>query len=482
MSYRDLPEYLGYLDKRGVLRHIEIAVDSSLEIATIAARSNNLLEGGPALHFQNVNGATMPVLVNLFSNIQRAAWALGLTNLDQLELLYREILQLKLSGSSIDKLVQLGANADLLRFATRPTKSGPCQEIIYNQNPSFDLLPILQHNTATKRVLASAQLIYKEPQTAKTRLTLIDLHIADQKNYGLVTPHPFTAHIPLFKEEFELTKNNKVPAAIVIGDDPVLTMAAVVPLPAFLDELTLAGFLRRGRLDTVKCLTHDLEVPANAEIVLEGYLIPTTTAKVLTTRTGFQYNMQSKWVFELTAITQRQQAIFVTATLATSNQEKGLLKVIERTLLAMLQQSITEIVDLALPAAGTFYNLALVSIKKHYAGHARQVMSALWGSSWLSQVKTLVVVDADCSLQDYEQVLGRVTANLNPNHDLTQLNGVLSGFDHTGFGQFGGKLGIDATRKLGGESMSVNDSSAVATLDQKACELVDQKWPSYGID
>jgi 4-hydroxy-3-polyprenylbenzoate decarboxylase len=481
MSYRDLPEYLGYLDKRGVLRHIEVAVDSNLEIATIAARSNSLLEGGPALRFQNVSGTTMPVLVNLFSNIQRATWALGLTNLDQLELLYREVLQLKLSSSNNDKLVQLGANADLLRFATRPIKSGPCQEIIHKQNPSFDLLPILQHNTATKKVLASVQLMYKEPQTAKTRLTLIDLHIADQKNYGLMTPHPFTGNTPLFKEEFELT-NKKVPAAIVIGDDPALTMAAVVPLPAFLDELTLAGFLRRGRLDTVKCVTHDLEVPANAEIVLEGYLTPTTTARVLTTRTGFQYNMQSKWVFELTAITQRQQAIFVTATLAASNQEKGLLKVVERTLLATLQQSITEIVDLALPSAGTFYNLALVSIKKRYAGHARQVMSALWGSSWLSQVKTLVVVDADCNLQDYEEVLGRVAANLNPNHDLTILNGVLSGFDHTGFGQFGGKLGIDATRKLGGESMSVSDSSTIATLDQKACELVDQKWPSYGID
>jgi 4-hydroxy-3-polyprenylbenzoate decarboxylase len=480
MSYRDLPEYLGYLDKRGVLRHIEVAVDSNLEIATIAARSNNLPEGGPALRFQNVNGATMPVLVNLFSNIQRAVWTLGLTNLDQLELLYREILQLKLNSASNDKLVQLGANADLLRFATRPTKSGTCQEIVYKQSPSFDLLPILQHHIATKRVLASGQLVYKEPQTAKTRLTLIDLHVADQKNYGLVTPHPFTSNAPLFKEEFEPAK--KVPAAIVVGDDPALTMAAVVPLPAFLDELTLAGFLRRGRLDTVKCLTHDLEIPANAESVLEGYLTPTTTARVLTTRTGFQYNMQSKWVFELTAITQRQQAIFVTATLAIPNQEQGLLKIMERTLLATLQQSITEIVDLALPPAGTFYNLAVVSIKKRYAGQARQVMSALWGSSWLNQVKTLVIVDADCNLQDYEQVLGRVAANLNPSHDLTTLNGVLSSFDHSGFGQFGGKLGIDATRKLGGESMSVSDSITVASLDQKTSERVNQKWPSYGID
>lgn len=481
MAYRDLSEFLAYLDKRGVLRHIEVAVSRDLEIATIAARTAQMTGGGPALLFENVSGYRMPVLVNGWSTPQRMAWVLGLTSLDQLTARYREMLSANPTASS-DRLVQLGASSDLVRFAPRQVKTGLCQEVVVEaQNTNFEMLPILQHPDAPQRVLTDAQIFYRDPHTHKTRLALADLSVIS-KNRAVLTPHPFGLTAPLFDTLADFAIGTRLPIACALGGDPTLLFAALAPLPPFLDELTLAGYLRRSRIETVSCKTSDLEVPAQAELVLEGFLTRTPATKSPNTRSGFQHNVEAVWNFELTALTMRRQPIFTTTVLGTPYTESGLLKAIERALLPFLQQVTPALVDVSLPPAGLLHNLAIVAIKKRYAGQAQQVMNALWGGDWLKTVKTLVVVDADCDIQNFDQVVWRVAASLNPKHDLLTLPGLLSNFDHTAFGNFGSKLGIDATRKLPGESLGVGDDVGVVQLDTKTREMVDAKWPSYGID
>ena len=446
MAYRDLSEFLAYLDKRGVLRHIEVAVSRDLEVATIAARTAQMTMGGPALLFENVSGFRMPVLLNSWNTPQRMAWALGLTSLELLSGRYREMLSANPTASS-DRLVQLGASSDLVRFAPRQVKTGICQEVVVEaQNISFEMLPILQHFTgAANRVLTDTPIFYRDPHTHKTRLALADLNIVS-KNQAVVTPHPFMLDPPLFDSfDSDLAIGTRLPIACALGGDPALLFAALAPLPPFMDQLTLAGYLRRNRIETVACKTSDLEVPAQAEIVLEGFLTRTPATKSPNIRSGFQHQVELVWNFELITLTMRRQPIFPTTALGTPYTESGLLKAIERALLPFLQQTTPAIIDLSLPPAGLLHNLAIVTIKKRYAGQAQQVMNALWGGNWLKTVKTLVVVDADCDIQNWQEVVWRVAASLNPKHDLLTLPGLLSNFDHTAFGNFGSKLGIDAT-------------------------------------
>ena len=329
MAYHDLSEFLAYLHKRGVLRHIEVEVSRDLEITTIAARTAQMTGGGPALLFENVTGFRMPVLLNGWSTPQRMAWALGLTSLDQLTGHYRERLNANLTGSNV-RLVQLGANSDLVRFAPRQVKTGICQEVVVEaQNTNFDLLPTLQHHpNAPYRVLTDAQIFYRDPHSHKTRLALGDLSVTSLKR-AILTPHPFCLAAPLFDAaDTKFAIGMRLPVACVWGGDPTLLFAALAPLPPLLDELTLAGYLRRSRIETVACKTSDLEVPAQAEIVLEGFLIRTPTTKIPNTRSGFQHNVEAVWDLELTTLTTRHQPIFTTTALGTPYAESGLLKAI----------------------------------------------------------------------------------------------------------------------------------------------------------
>lgn len=477
MAYRDLPEFIAYLDKRGVLRRVEVAVNLDRELIAIVHRVQKMPDNGPVLYFYAANktGSRFGLLTNVFATAQRTSWSFGLNNLEQLTSFFRDLQKLQPATTTSDRLLQLGASSDLVRFAPRLTKNGVCQEVVLtNQDATFDWLPLPTYTAdSNSRIMASVPLYYRDNIDQSLRLILADLNVISPTQ-ALVTPHPFAAQA--------LDTKGRIPVAFAFGGDPALFLAGLAPLPPLLDELTLAGFLRRSRIETVKCRTTDIEVPAVAELVLEGFLQPVTEASAFSCRFGFAQQLPAQWQFELTAITQRKQPVLPLSVATEPTAEAGLLKAVERALLPMVQSLAPEIVDLALPTVGGYHNLAVVSIDKRYAGQSQKVMHILWGSEYFWQNKILVLVDADCNIQDYAELMTRLLTTLQPEQALQISSGAFSLFDLSKT-QFGSRLFIDATRPIAGEQLTKTTPNAkVFQIDAQIRELVEEKWPSYGID
>jgi 4-hydroxy-3-polyprenylbenzoate decarboxylase len=478
--YADLNEFLAALQRAGELHRVSAPVDPHLEISEIVTRT--VRAGGPALVFDRPTRGDMPVAINLFGTERRMAMALGVSHLDEvgerIGALVKPELPVGWAGirDGIGKLLQLKA------VPPKHVKTAPCQEVVYkgdqvdlNRLPGLQIWPDdggIYHNFGLTHT--------KHPETGKRNLGLYRLQQHSHNTLGMhwQIHKDSTAHHAVAER-----LGQRLPVAIAIGADPVVSYSASAPLPSDIDEYLFAGFLRGERVEMVDCLTVPLQVPASAQIVLEGYLEPGERLPEgpFGDHTGFYTPVEDFPVLHVECMTTRKQPLYHSIITSKPPQEDlGLGKATERIFLPLLKIMIPDIVDYDLPAAGVFHNCVIVSIRKRYPKHAQKVMSAIWGAHLLALSKLIVIVDDDCDVHDYAEVAFRAFGNVDYQHDLLLTEGPVDHLDHASYQQFwGGKAGLDATRKgpmegyhRGWPEEMVMSSDVVAR--------VDKRWREYG--
>ncbi len=483
-SYRDLREFITFLEDKGDLRRISAPVGSELEMTEIAARVID--KGGPALLFENVDGGDIPVLINIFGTHQRVAWALGVDHVDEITERVRKLLGLTQGPPSgiVNKLRTLGDLAGLARSQPKLVRNAPCQEIVLTgADADVSGLPILKcWPLDAGRYITLPLVISRDPVSGRRNVGTYRMQVFDGKTMGMHwQSHKVGARHYRTGEEQRI---ERLEVAVALGADPTTIWTGSMPLPPDMDEFAIAGVIRGKALETVKCKTVDLEVPAHAEIVLEGYVVPGELRPEgpFGDHTGY-YSMQDDYpVFHLTALTRRRNPIYPTTFVGVPPKEDFFMgKASERIMLPALQATLPEVVDINMPAEGIFHNLLLVSIKKEYPGHARKVMNALWGLGLMMLTKTIIVVDHYVDVQNPSEVAWRVTANLDPGADIVFSEGPLDDLDHaSATPRYGVKMGIDATAK-GRLDGRARDWPPDIVMSPEIKALVDRKWTEYGI-
>lgn len=479
MAFDDLRSFLAALEQRGWLKRIAVPVDRELEISEISARV--VKAGGPAIFFERVKGFNVPVVTNLFGSYERMALALGVSSLDEpaerLKQLFRSD---RLPQGLWARLKALPELAEIGGYFPRRVRHAPCQEVVL-EKPSVDFLPVLKCWPEDAGPFITLPLVFVKDAEGRQNMGMYRLQVFDGQTLGLHwQPHKDGAAI--WREARE--KGTRLEVAVALGGDPVLAYAATAPLPRGMDEMLLAGFLRQAGVPVVRCLTVDLEVPAGAEIVLEGYVDPDElrTEGPFGDHTGFYSPPDLYPVIHLTCVTHRKNPIYPATVVGPPPMEDAYLGLAtERLFLPLVQMYLPEVVDLHLPAAGAFHNLAVVAIKKEYPGQARKVMYGLWGLGQLALTKVIVVVDAEVNVHDLNEVLWQVCANFDPARDVVMAQGALDALDHApNTPCYGGKLGIDATRKGPAEGYRREWPKALS-MPAEIRELVDKRWQEYGL-
>ncbi len=469
MPYNHLQEYLAYLDKRGQLRRIVTPVSPEFEISAIAERVGKLPKGGPALLFENVDRISIPALVNAFGSKQRLAWGLGLTNLNQISEKIQTLLLPNQPQSFGEKLLRLGEMPEVVKFSPRLMKGALCQEVTPANN--LKILPALKNwPDDGGKCLQRAVLVVRDPLSGKRLLSAPHVQIFDEQTAGLVWQNDEESPLPL---------EAKTEVALVIGGDPALFVTAFANLPLDLDGYILAGYLRGLRLDVTKGHSLSLEVPANAEIILEGYIQPNETRLCgpFGQHNGHYAPAKPGPVFHLTAITHSRQPICPVGN--PWQEEIALGKARERLLWPFIKLNAPEISDINF---SSFPGLLFASIHKSYPGQAQKVASSLWGMLQLRNIKFLIITDSDCDVQDPVAVTNRLINNLDPRRDANILNGPLSTLDFSSpTARFGSKMVLDATRKLPEEHYP-RLWPIPTEYPAEIKRLLEDKWSSYGID
>jgi 4-hydroxy-3-polyprenylbenzoate decarboxylase len=481
MAYADLNEFVDLLRRSGELRDIEEEVDPILEISEVADRV--VKRGGPALQFRRPKGHRIPVLINTFGTDRRMCLALETDSYDALAQRIDELLTPEIPEGMIGKLKALPKLAVLSSLQPNRVRSGPCQEVAETSRPSLAELPVLQcWPLDGGRYITLPLVITRDPETGMRNVGMYRLQVFDDRTLGL--------HWQLHKGSSEHYRKaeamgKRLEVAVVLGPDPALIYAASAPMPDDVDELMLAGFLRRQAVDVVPCKTIDLEVPANAQIVLEGYAEPKErrTEGPFGDHTGYYSLPEPFPVFHLTAVTMRRDPIYPTIIVGRPPMEDGPMGTATvRIFLPAVRKVVPEIVDMHLPVEGIFHNLAIVSIRKRYPGQARKVMHALWGLGQLMFSKVVVVVDEDCNVHDPREVLWRVGCAIDPKRDVVISEGPADHLDFAvGLLAYGGKLGIDATRKGPGEGFT-REWPPEIRMSRDVKTRVDQIWPKLRLD
>ena len=484
MAYKDLREFIADLESKGLLKRISQEVDAYLEITEITDRVSKM-EGAQnvALLFEHVKGYDMPVLMNAFGSYERMAMALGVEKLDDIADEIREILKLPyLSLQNKMNLVSLIPLAKKAINFPKYVKNAPCQEVVMEE-PDLDKIPILTCWPQDGGPFVTLPLVFtKNPKTGKRNVGMYRLQKYDSRTTGM--------HWHIHKngaENFRDTKaagGERIEAAVAIGTDPVLTYAATAPLPRDIDEMVFAGFLRHKSVEMVKCKTVDLEVPAHAEIILEGYVRTDEVRREgpFGDHTGYYSLADDYPVFHITCITHRKNPVYFATVVGRPPMEDCYLaKATERIFLPLLQQMLPEIVDINMPLEGVFHDCVIVSIKKAFPMHARKVMHAFWGMGQMMNVKMIIVVDAHVDVQDLKEVWWRVYNNIDAKHDLEIVEGPLDVLDHSSpMAKWGAKLGIDATKTWPEEGHSREWPDEIE-MSETVKKTVDEKWSSLGL-
>ena len=483
MAYKDLREFITILEEKGELCRIKAVVDPELEITEITDRVSKA--EGPALLFENVKGSEMPVLINAYGSRKRMSWSLGVEDLDDIGAEIMDLLELvdNIPDSFLGKVKMLPTLAQLAKYFPKIVKDGSCQEVVHME-PSLDKLPILKcWPDDGGKFITLPQVYTRDPRNGKRNVGMYRLHVYDQKTTGMHwhIHHDGAENYRLHKE----LGNPIIEVAVALGGDPAITYAATAPLPKEIDELILAGFLRKKPVELVKCKTIDMEVPADAEIVLEGYIDPTESRLEgpFGDHTGY-YSLTGEYpVFHIKCITHRKDAIYPTTIVGKPPQEDCYLALAsERIFLPLLRMQLNEIVDMHMPMEGVFHNCVFVSIKKSFPGHARKIMNSLWGMGQMMFAKFIVVVDEDVNVQNLSEVLWKVFNNVDPRRDTMIVEGPLDVLDHSAPQPLlGSKMGIDATKKWVSEGHSREWPEDIV-MNQDIVDLVTARWSEYGID
>ena len=484
-SYADLHEFVAYLEKRGQLKRIKTPVSAELEITEITDRVSKSRDANYALLFENVQGHDMPVLINAMGTHERMSWALGLDHLDELRERMSGLIKPEVPEGVFDKVRKLGELSEVVRYRPKTVDSAPCQEVVLTDD-KVDLtrLPVLKcWPDDGGRYITLPMVISRDPVKGIRNVGMYRLQVYDKRTIGM----HWQIHKGGTEHQREALRKGapRMPVAVAIGSDPASMYAGSAPLPPGIDEIMFAGWLKRDRVDMVKCKTIDLEVPANAEIVLEGYVDPAEQRieGPFGDHTGY-YSLADKYpVMHLTAITRRKRPIYATTIVGYPPQEDYWLgKATERLFLPLMQLVVPEIVDVNMPAEGVFHNVVIVSIKKRFPGQARKVMYGLWGLMLMSLSKFVIVVDADVNVQNLSEVLFHVGSNVDPRRDTVIVDGALDALDHSA-DQFayGAKMGIDATRKDPVLDRFPREWPQDIKMTPEIVELVDRKWRQYGL-
>ncbi len=520
MAFRTLSDFLSFLDANGELHRVKTRVSPVLEIAEIADRMSKSPSphghaerdksaaaglGGKALLFENVEGSDIPVAINTFGSYWRVCQALGTENLDALAGRVQNLVKPEVPTTLMEKMKKL---PDLMKMASYPPKmvrSGICQEIVLEgDRADLTKLPIIQC-WPLDGDLSSDQVFDKDAALRATAsqtgtgkyITLAGIYTRNpdytHRNVGMYRvqmhgPRKAAMHWHMHHDGARhfrawAAKGEKMPLAIVLGGESILPYAATAPLPPSVEELLFAGFLNGGGIEMVQCKTQDLAVPANAEIVIEGYVDPTEILYEgpFGDHTGF-YSLADWYpTFNVTAITMRKGAIYPTTIVGKPPMEDYFLgKATERIFLPLLKMLVPDIVDYCLPMAGCFHNCAFVKIKKDYPQQARRVMHAIWGAGQMAFTKFIIVLDESVDVQDEQAVLFHLFANCDPLRDVEIVKGPVDILDHASIEYgWGGKIGFDATVKLKGEGQ-VRVWPRELEMDAATKDLVTRKWKEYG--
>jgi 4-hydroxy-3-polyprenylbenzoate decarboxylase len=480
VPFTDLREFVAHLERRGRLRRVTAPVSRDLEITEIVDRvSKSRGDANVALLFERVDGFDVPVLANAFGSADRMAMALGAERLDDLGARIAKLLDLKMPGSFLDKMRKLGTLLDVAKAAPRRVSGAPCQEIVETSNPSLAGLPILTcWPRDGGRYITLPAVFTRDPVTGARNVGMYRLQMFDNRTLGM--------HWQTHKggAEHEHRATSRMPVAIALGGDPAMIYAASAPLPPGIDEVVFAGWLRGVGVELVPCQTIELEVPAQAEIVLEGYVDPTERRMEgpFGDHTGYYSLAREYPVFHLTALTRRARPIYPTTIVGRPPQEDYWLgKATERIFLPIMKLMLPEIVDVNMPAEGVFHNMVIVSIRKRYPGQARKVMQALWGMGLMMLAKTIVVVSEHVNVHDLSEVAWRATGNIDPRRDLVILEGPMDDLDHAALRhRYGGKLGVDATEKGPLDDVAQAWPEEIRMSDDVR-DRVTRRWKDYGL-
>lgn len=477
-SFRDLREFVNFLEGKGELVRIKEMVDPILEVTEITDRVSKA--SGPALFFEKVKGSEFPVVINLFGSYKRTAWALGFESFDQIEQLIPDSMP-SVPKSLREALGSLSKLAKLKKIKPRVVKKAPCQEVILSDEADLNKLPVLQcWPRDGGRFITLPLVITKDPQTNVQNIGMYRMQIYDAKTTGM---HWHVHHDGA--QNFEKSSKEKAfEVAVALGGEPALIYAATAPLPYGIDEAYLASFLNHRSIELVKAVTVDLLVPANAEFVIEGYVLheESRLEGPFGDHTGY-YSLPDHYpVFHVRAITHRKDAIYPATIVGKPPMEDCYLgKATERLFLPVIKQVLSEVVDIDLPFEGVFHNCVIVSIKKTYPKQAQKVMNALWSLGQMMFSKFIVVVDEDVDVRNYSEVTWRVFNNVDPKRDTMITEGPLDVLDHSSpHPYFGFKMGIDATRKWKEEGHPREWPEDIQ-MTEEIKRLVDQKWNKYGI-
>lgn len=480
--YDTLQDFIRQLEKSGELRRVKAEVDPRLEITEIADRV--VKRGGPALLFEKVKGSPFPLVTNLFGTRARMSRALGAADLEEVAGRIGHLLEMKPPEGLWEKMKMLPTLSELAGAAPKSVSRGVCQEVVEEKDPSFEPFPIQTcWPLDAGRFITLPLVVTQDPVKKRRNIGMYRVQIHDERTAGL---HWQTQKDAALQYQDALGGPGKrMPVAICLGGDPVLTYAATAPLPPDIDEALFAGFLRRAPVEMVAAKSIDLEVPAASEIVFEGYVTPgeLRSEGPFGDHTGFYTPPEDFPVFHLTCVTRRKDPVYPCTIVGKPPMEDQWLgKATERIFLPLVRKMLPEIVDMNLPVEGGFNSLAVVSIRKRYPGHARKVMHALWGLGQMCFTKIIVVVDHDVNVQDLSEVSWKVSMNIDPRRDLEIVQGPVDTLNHASpLRDYGSKAGIDATAKTAGEGYARTWPTEIR-MSQEVVDLVTRRWKEYGLD
>lgn len=477
MAYKDIQDFMNVLDRRGLLKKINVEVDSELEITEITDRISK--QNGPALLFENVKGSKYPVLINAFGSYERLNLALEVNKLDDIADVINDLMDVSNYIGLIDKIKSIPKLARLARVFPKKVDRAPCQEVV--EEADISTLPVLKcWPLDGGRFITLPLVITKDPETGLQNMGMYRLQVYDKNTTGM--------HWHLHKDGREIYEKYKkiggrMPLSVALGCDPATIYSATAPLPKEIDEMIFSGFLRKSPLEIVKCKTNDIYVPANAEFVLEGYVDVDELREEgpFGDHTGY-YSLKDMYpVFHVECITRKKNPIYPATVVGKPPMEDCYLgKATERIFLPLLKIMCPEIVDINFPLEGVFHNCVIVSIKKRYPGHAKKVMHSLWGMGQMMYTKMIVVVDENINPHDLSTVAWKVFNNIDAARDVVIVEGPLDALDHASpLAHYGHKMGIDATKKWTSEG-HLREWPEDIEMTQEIKSLVDRRWREYG--
>ena len=480
VTIESIQHFIDELEKAGELKRVKTEVDTNLEIAEILRRVS--YTDGPAVLFENVRNYEIPVLGNAFGSIKRLEIGLETKDFSEIGQRIADMTKMEIPSGVFNKIRKLPELSKMSESFPKLEKSGPVTDII-NNSPTFDKIPILKSwPKDAGKFITFGLVATKHPETGVRNLGVYRIQIIDD-THALMHWQKHkrgAAHHDLLKE-----KNNKIEAAIIIGGEPATVFSAVAPVPEGLDKYLFAGITRKKGIKTVKCKTIDLEVPANAEIVFEGYVdaMDVRDEGPFGDHTGYYTPKEPFPTFTLTGIMQRKNPVYLTTVVGKPILEDAYIgKVIERSFLPLIKMLHPEVVDFSMPPAGWFQGLAIVSIKKRYPGQAKKVMMGLWGMGQLALTKIIVVVDSDINVHNVNEVIWAITTRSDAARDTIIINNTPTDTLDPASPKvnLGSKLGIDATQKTLEEGFEREIQEEVK-VDESTKEMVDSKWSNYGI-